>query len=681
MNKSIITVPRGIRYISEWKGFTLPEQPTIIDKQLTGCGFTEYCISCPKNVIVCSPRVILLENKANQHPGELMYVRNDLEVVLNVDNPKLLKNDNLDEVNARIDLEAEKLDISREEETANYYTKLRSAIRHYYLERCSQGKYCKFIVTYDSFRHVKEALVEAGVYNDFYVVVDEFQSIFTDSRFKSTTEIGFVNQLCDTEKLCYVSATPMIDKYLETLSWFKDLSYISLDWASDDPGRVIIPDIDAKPTTSIISSAKVIINEYLDGKFKKYAFRDESTGLIQEVLSTELVVYVNSVKNICDLIKKCGLTLDNTNVLCSRTIENNRRLKKAFGIKGSMNVIGSVPVKGESHKMFTLCTRTVYLGADFYSTCARSIVLSDSNVDCLAVDITLDLPQIMGRQRLDENPWKNKIELYFKSTRANKAKTTEEFSKLIECKRQNTIDLLYAYEDARPTSKGVLAKKYEDGAVFKRYLGDYVAVDIKTGVLVPVYNELVLLADMRAFEVQQLDYKDQFTVFNTLRDSSKVNLSELSVYLEEFDKLRDFQSKMKYVCDLGEDNPEILEVFLTQEDIVFRNFYYILGPKKIKALEYRKKELNLEYEKLFTRQQMEDSITTIIYDQFEVGKRYRRSDIKRILGDIFERFGVKNIVPKANMIEDYFDIKSVQINDPITKKRDKGFELIRKKGN
>lgn len=57
--------------------------------------------------------------------------------------------------------------------------------------------------------------------------------------------------------------------------------------------------------------------------------------------------------------------------------------------------------------MFTFCTRTVYLGADFYSLCARSFIFSDSNIDSLAVDISEDLPQILGRQRLFDNPWKN----------------------------------------------------------------------------------------------------------------------------------------------------------------------------------------------------------------------------------------------------------------------------------
>lgn len=149
-------------------------------------------------------------------------------------------------------------------------------------------------------------------------------------------------------------------------------------------------------------------------------------------------------------------------------------------------------------------------------------------------------------------------------------------------------------------------------------------------------------------------------------------------FLINFRRLSNFQDRMKFLCE-EVISKSLSDIVLPLIPGIYSLPYYNLGPKKIKALEYRKKELNLEYEKLFTRQQMEDNITAIIYDQFEVGKRYRRSDIKRILGDIFERFGVKNIVPKANMIEDYFDIKSVQINDPITKKRDKGFELIRKK--
>ena len=79
MKKETIEVPKGIRFLSEWKGFTIPDYPCIIDKKIPGCGFTEYCITNTEDIILCSPRKLLLENKENQHPGEILYVKNELD--------------------------------------------------------------------------------------------------------------------------------------------------------------------------------------------------------------------------------------------------------------------------------------------------------------------------------------------------------------------------------------------------------------------------------------------------------------------------------------------------------------------------------------------------------------------------------------------------------------------------
>ena len=97
MNKTIINVPAGIRFISDWKEFSLPENPCIVNKQITGCGFTEWCIRNNKNVILCSPRKILLENKEKQHQGEVLYVRNELDKVADID-----KDLNKDDIKAGI---------------------------------------------------------------------------------------------------------------------------------------------------------------------------------------------------------------------------------------------------------------------------------------------------------------------------------------------------------------------------------------------------------------------------------------------------------------------------------------------------------------------------------------------------------------------------------------------------
>ena len=105
--------------------------------------------------------------------------------------------------------------------------------------------------------------------------------------------------------------------------------------------------------------------------------------------SKEAVIYVNSVNNILSIVGKAELRPEECNILCANTTDNQNKIKTKLG-KGFS--IGKVPLKGEKHKMFTFCTRTVYLGADFYSTNARTFIISDANISTLAVDISLDLP-------------------------------------------------------------------------------------------------------------------------------------------------------------------------------------------------------------------------------------------------------------------------------------------------
>ena len=82
MEKKDIIVPKGIRYIGDWEGFDIEnyEGPYIMNKTLTGCGFTEYCLTNDKDIVLISPRRFLLENKEDQHQGDVYYFRNDNEV-------------------------------------------------------------------------------------------------------------------------------------------------------------------------------------------------------------------------------------------------------------------------------------------------------------------------------------------------------------------------------------------------------------------------------------------------------------------------------------------------------------------------------------------------------------------------------------------------------------------------
>ena len=85
MFKRTINVPKGIRFLSEWKDFKLEDYPYILDKKIPGCGFTEWCITNNQPTILCSPRRILLQNKLEQHPNDVYYFKNNFEEILEIE--------------------------------------------------------------------------------------------------------------------------------------------------------------------------------------------------------------------------------------------------------------------------------------------------------------------------------------------------------------------------------------------------------------------------------------------------------------------------------------------------------------------------------------------------------------------------------------------------------------------
>mgnify|MGYP000893086645 FL=1 len=467
MERKTIVVPAGYRYISEIPSFKLHDFPHILNKQIPGCGFTEYCITNDENVILCSPRKILLQNKYDQHKDEVFLVVNEFEQEPRTDKD-LVKLEKYKSSPYKTKDEIEKERQELENAKKNFFQELTKKLTGYINKCLCEERPIKILVTYDSYRLVKEIISynHSNIY--FRVIIDEFQSIFTDSKFKSDTEIQFVSNLQGVQKVCYVSATPMIDKYLDMLDEFKDLPYYDLDWSSQDSSRVKRPMLYVKTLKAVYTEVKPIIEKYVKGNFE-YRFIKDQNGKIKKIESKEAVFYVNSVNNITNIIKRARLKSDQVNILVANTQENIKKIHKRLGKKFN---IGRVPLRNEPRKMFTFCTRTVYLGADFYSDNAQSYIVSDANIDTLAVDISLDLPQILGRQRLRENPWKDEATLFFRTVTSGNKKPEEEFSDKMDEKMKRSEGLLEAFDEVSTKNRGYLSERYQDAARLLNYKKD-----------------------------------------------------------------------------------------------------------------------------------------------------------------------------------------------------------------
>ena len=632
MNINKIIVPLSVRYISEWLDFNLPQGHCIINKTVCGCGFTEYCLNNKLNVILCSPRVSLLENKEEQNPQCFRL--------------KPLK-----------DLtEKRRIDLGLEDDVAygNYvFDQQLHLVENYINQRTilninTFGKdgQLKFLVTYDSLPILFKIFQLIGINtSNFYIIVDEFQNIFIDSRFKADVELNFVEYLQDCPNVIYLSATPMMKEYLDQMEEFRNLPYYELVWPSN---KIIKPRITRIKTKSIYESVCKVIQNYKEGNFPKIVTPD---GIVHE--SKEVVFFVNNVTMICNLLKKSSLTVDEVNVVCSNCKKNIDKLKKV------KHKIGTIPLKGEPHKMFTFCTRTTYLGADFYSTCASTVIISDCNISSLSLDISLDLPQIIGRQRLSENIFRYEVTIFYK--RLKDVYSKSEFNKYIDDKINQTNEIIQLFNSGNKIQKDSLVKNWRTIIKIDKYINNYIGISDKTGCL--ANNKLVLLSEIRAFEVQQINYRDDINVYNELSKVSTVNNIEEEVikFLDQFNLLTTFKSSLKFFCEYPFIDESIKVLILFRIPKEYQNYYYLLGPSRCKALGYQKSKLDEEIKKN-TKSIKEDNSVLIqqIKVNFKIGKRYTLKEIKEKLREIYTTLHLSK-TPKASDLEEFFEVKKTKI--------------------
>ena len=659
----ITEVPAGYRYVSDIPDFKLHDFPHILNKQIPGCGFTEYCIRNEENVILCSPRKILLQNKYEQHKDDVFLVVNEFEGDPKTDKD-LTKVDRSGYSTFANSKNVKKKKEELEKAKENFFQELTKKLTGYVNKCLFDEKPVKILVTYDSYRLVKEILKFNYSNVDFRVVVDEFQSIFTDSKFKSDTEMQFVYNLQGVKKVCYVSATPMIKKYLDMLEEFKDLPYYELDWCTLDHNRVDQPKLTVKNLVSVYAEAGPIIKSYLEGNFEYRYIRDPDSDNekdVKKIESKEVVFYVNSVNNITSIVKRAGLSPEQVNILIANTEENVNKIHKRLGKKYD---IGRVPLRDEPRKMFTFCTRTVYLGADFYSDNARSFIISDANIETLAVDITLDLPQILGRQRLKENPWKNEATLFFRPVLDGRAVSEEYFYKKIKEKTKKTEKLLGAFDKSDPSEQKELSEVYQDNIRFWHYKKNYVSVNkvknpdgsIK---LVPVLNKLVRVAELRSYEMQQVDYASRFSVLNELGKVSNIGTAgKYTEFFKEYEAMRDRRQRLKYVCEYYFNGGELEPLLDLLPDKRFKEYLTVLGPEKCKSKGYQLGRIN---DFLNVNSFDKSKIRDEIFETFSVGETYTNAEVKDILSKVYKKINYR-ATAKASDLDEYFDLVKTLVN-------------------
>ena len=275
-------------------------------------------------------------------------------------------------------------------------------------------------------------------------------------------------------------------------------------------------------------------------------------------------------------------------------------------------------------------------------------------------NISLNLLQILGRQKIRHKFTKNTIEFYYKTTPDNNNIT----QKLIDNKLESIKRMLSIQDNLTDAGeKMALADTCEDAIKIDNYKSNYISVDRhqkESNVPVLILNDLVMIAEQRAFEIQRVYYKDRFSVLN--RTDKVLNLEDISAneevnsFFKEYDKLTTIEEKLKYICKTEVSDRTWKRI----EDNLADNIknYLVIGKDRIKACDYNitniKKELRIKV--FINRKELDKAI----YNTFEVGKTYSKANAKIKLKKIYNQTGYE-VKAKASDLANWFEIKNISI--------------------
>lgn len=491
----------------------------------------------------------------------------------------------------------------------------------------------KIMVTYDSFGRLSKLI---GDKFDWRVVVDEYQSLLIDSSFKSETEIKLLDELKIFPYVTYLSATPIGDRYMREIKELKDIPYTVLEWSNIEKTEVKRV-VSKRP----IDNALEIVRNYKNGIYPKMG----------DVESKECVIFLNSVTNILNIIKKTELSPDEVNIIVASTEENDALVKKL----GKDYEIGKIPLKGEAHKKFTFCTSTAFAGCDFYSTCASTFVISDNKRAYTAIDIATELVQIAGRQRLASNPFRHIITLIYNVDIGENEECA--YKEMLQAKLE--ISRKIAESKNNETDKDIRANSIKETVTsqkINKYSDNYVWYNSEQDCF--VVNDMAYLSDCFAYDVQKENYENSVIVKKQLEDNGfevtgKEVISNYEEQLECLIRKEGFAERMKRYCEYRQQRETCKYMF--PNDVLERQcedlkvYYDLLGAERIKALGYKEcnlknevasinnnAKLRVEFKKLLANRSLSadriKSEMNSVYSKYGIKKKGKATDLTNIYG-------------------------------------------------
>ncbi len=636
-----LIVTQGVEYLSQWtdafgnyeiERYIPHPGRYIVNKVVTGCGFTSYSLCNTEDTILVSPRLRLIQNKMEQlnEKEEICFYYNR-EI-----NPSTKK--------PLWDVQV-----------------LENQFSVYVNERRMRGKPLKILVTYDSFSNLCDMLEYKFCMstNAFRIVVDESHSIIKDVKMKEFNNkpvlLNFLHRLFQYDSLLFISATPM-QKYFMNIPEFRDndVYYYELQWSN-------VAQMIQLPPRGCRNSL-----DAFDKIYKDYANNIAPNGTHYfDVIyggscaySYDAVIFLNSVKDIRRIFEKYNrlglIHPGDVTVICAEKPENAAIISKV-----GLTICRSIPKLGERHTTWTFVTRTAFEGVDFYSPCASTFVIANYNVESLSLDIATDIPQIVGRQRLKSNPFRSTIHIFYTSNL--QFTSPEELRQEQENKRRESMKRISNWEAA--TYKDIALADLTDAIernpnkLYLRTINGFPEVD-----------ELIPLSEQYCMDIL-VNHRQWFILeAPACKVAYSPQIEELRLCLRGIVSQKRTMDRIKVVCAFLAQNPSLNEaVMLMLHNEGYNNLAYYLNTlpqSRIEANGFDSSKMDQE----IAANNMINNLRIMngIQHMFICGMVYNKRDVKCMLQKFYDANGIRKKAKSTDLCE--LGVQCCEVKDGTGKK-------------
>ena len=479
--------------IQEHDGFLdLEDLPhnCIFNKVVTGCGGTTIALKNGENYVIVVPTTELIENKCYPPKDE-----NGNSIVWKAENRKA----GLSPVRNLFGL------------YGTFTPTLKKGLKEYLSKEGTK----KIMCTYDKI----PSLVSLIIPKEYRLLVDEYHNLLKIYSYRKEAVEGVLEHFNEFKSYCFMSATPIAMDFKPDA--LKDVEECIADWKHIEP-LTILP---YKTNRAYMLTANLIKAYQREGYIKK-----------DELKSYEAYFFINSVTEIKKILEYTHLTNDDCRIICADEDKNRRTL-------GEYQISSST----DAPKKFNFITSKSFEGVDFYSETGICYVVSNIHNEHTLLSVDMDIPQIAGRIRNTNNPFRNLVVHIFNT------RPKDYYENYGKAKKEIEKELEYAKERATAYNRlSIGAKKQQKSDLGK---SSFLKYDEK--------NDEFIVNDMAA-KVVLYNYRLMNSIYRSQKD-----------LVAEYERAGILHSKVEWVQ--LDDNfikpvckkPTFLETFILYADMKY----------------------------------------------------------------------------------------------------------------